>query len=411
MENAMKWINEKLAPPLYKITGNRWIASILNGFMKYMPLLLVGAVLQLVVNLSSLFAADYSALIEVMSDLTFGIFSVCLAYTIAHSIAQQHEINPVTAGLFSIATFLILIRPVFSEDGMFQVELARLGVQGIFVAIVAALFTGEVVGQFQKRKWTMGTEGLPDFVKDWFTPLLPGLIVVFIAWLVAYVLNFDLYASVAKLIVPLLSTADTFPAFLGIAFFLTALFVIGINGGITFGILFPLWFAAVGENAALYAQGLQPTHINTIQTLTGFIVLGGTGATLTLCIMMLWSKSVTMKSLAKAAIVPSIMNINEPLIFGLPIAFNPIMAIPFILNGGIINPTLTYLAMSTGLVSKPINPALLAWVPAPIPAFIYTQDFRSIILVFVLLCINAVVWYPFFKSYEKTMIAKENSAK
>ncbi len=263
----------------------------------------------------------------------------------------------------------------------------------------------------QKRKWTFSTRSLPDFVKEWFTPLVPGFLAVLLAWVFAYVLNIDLYSVVAKIISPLLSTSDTFAAFVGTAFFLTALFAVSINGAVTFGIMFPLWFAAMGENTALVTQGLEPIHINTIQVISAFCVLGGTGSTLALNFLMLRSKSDTMKSLGKAGIVPSLMNINEPLIFGLPIAFNPILAIPFILNGGVINPILTFLAMNSGLVSKPVNPLIMPWVPVGVTGFLYTQDFKAVLLTAVLLVINLLVWHPFFKSYEKTMIAKETKTK
>jgi PTS system cellobiose-specific IIC component len=190
-------------------------------------------------------------------------------------------------------------------------------------------------------------------------------------------------------------------------FVLVALFTVGINGAVTFGLLFPLWFANIGENAGLVAQGLAPVHINTIHTLIAFVVLGGTGATLTLNLMMLGSKAKSIKALGRAAILPSLMNINEPLTFGLPIAFNPILAIPYILNGAIINPLLAYLALSSGLVTKPFVPALTPWLPVGLTAYLFTQDIKAVLLVAVELAINAVIWYPFFKAHERNTLQKE----
>jgi PTS system cellobiose-specific IIC component len=121
----------------------------------------------------------------------------------------------------------------------------------------------------------------------------------------------------------------------------------GYQSGGYLWFIFPLWFAAIGENAALYAQGMQPVHINMLHTFAAFIVLGGTGATFTLNLLMLGSKSKTLKTLGRTTLVPSFMNINEPLIFGCPSPSTRYSVIPFFINGALINPILVYLAMMT----------------------------------------------------------------
>jgi PTS system cellobiose-specific IIC component len=407
MEKMMNWFSEKLAPPLVKFTQMRVIAAILTGFMKVMPFLLVGAMFQIVSDIVLIIAPKSTIPWDVMTNLTFGLLSIALSYTIAAAMAERHKVNPLSAGLLSISVFLILTKPDFSNGGFLVADFGRLGAAGLFVAILGALFTGEVMGQFMKRGWTIGGKGLPDFVAEWFAPLIPGLIVVLVAWLVAYVANIDLHTILAVLITPVLKATDSYFGFLFIAILITAVFVIGINPSIFFGVLFPLWMAAVGENAALVAQGLAPVHINTIQTFIGWVVIGGTGAPLSLCILMLFSKSKTIKALSRVAIVPSLMNISEPLLFGLPIAFNPILAIPFIINGALLNPTMVWLAMHFDLVTKPFNPAVIPWLPVGITGFIFNQDWRGIVLVVILIVLNGLIWSPFLKAYEKIMIAKE----
>lgn len=407
MNTLMEWISKRLAPGLLKFTQTRIISSILAGFMKIMPFLLIGAVFQIVANLATLIAPKSPVPWAVMTNLTFGILSIVLAYTIAAALAEKHKVNPMPVGFVSIAVFLILIKPDFSNGGFKLADISPLGASGLFVAIVSALFVGEVMGQFIKRGWAIEGRGLPDFVADWFSPLIPGLLVVLVAWLVADIANIDLYSILAVLIAPVLKASDSYLGFLLIGLLLTVTFTIGINPAIFFGILFPLWMAAVGENAALVAQGQLPVHINTIQTYIGWVVLGGTGATLTLNFLLFSSKSKTLRSLGQAAILPAIMNINEPMIFGLPIAFNPLMAIPFIINGGLVNPTLVWLAMHFDLVAKPFNPAVIPWLPIGVTGFIFNQDWRGVILVVIELAINIVIWYPFYKAYEAIMTKRE----
>jgi cellobiose PTS system EIIC component len=137
------------------------------------------------------------------------------------------------------------------------------------------------------------------------------------------------------------------------------------------------------------------------------IWIGGSGATLGLVIVMLiFAKSRYLKNLGKAVAVPSIFNINEPVIFGLPIVLNPILIIPFIVTP-IITATISYFATSVGLVSPTFIRA--PWtLPAPIGAYLATGgDWRSIILIFINIAISAVVYLPFLKVYDRKMLSME----
>jgi PTS system cellobiose-specific IIC component len=385
----------------------------MSGFFLYMPIIIVGAILQIISNLVGLFSVNAAEMIEVMYNLTFGLLALLLAYSIGHALAEQHEVDPVVTGLVSVCAFLILQRPLLTptdSTGMvFQIDTMRIGATGLFVSIVAGLFTGEIMGQFLKHKWTIKSDALPDFVARWFEPIVPVSIVIITVWVVAYVLNIDLQNYLTIILTPLLTASDNFWAFILLAALFSALFTVGINAALTFGILLPLWFATIGENAALVASGLAPIHINTIQTSHAFIVLGGTGATLMLNLMMLRSKSESLRAFGKAAIIPSLMNINEPLIFGLPIAFNPILAIPFII-APTVNAAITHISMSLGLVAKPFVPMLIPWMPIPFKTYLTNQDWRGMILLILLLVLDWLIYYPFFKIHEKRTLEKEKIA-
>ncbi len=409
MKSFTKWFSDKVVPGLNRFSQFRVVASIVTGFMKVMPFLITGALLQIVSNVASLIAPNSTIPWSVMTDLTFGLLSIVLAFAIGEAMAERLGVQTLPVGLFSISVFLILTHPDFSNSQFLVASFSRLGSSGLFVAIIAGIFVGEVMGQFIKRNWTISGKNMPEFVANWFSPIVPGLIVVIVAWLVAYIGNIDLHNIIAVIVAPILTVSDTYVGFLLMWILMAFLFTIGINPAVLFGVLFPLWFAAVGENAALVSQGLAPIHINTIQTGIGWVILGGTGATLTLNFLMFTAKSKTLKSLGRAAIVPSLMNINEPLVFGLPIVFNPILAIPFIINSGLLNPTIVWLAMHFDLVTKPFVGALIPWLPIGLTGFMFNQDWRGIVLVIVELVINIIIWYPFFKSYDKIMVGKEET--
>ena len=138
-----------------------------------------------------------------------------------------------------------------------------------------------------------------------------------------------------------------------------------------------------------------------------FVYIGGSGTILGLCILLAFlSKSSFGKTLGKAVIIPSIFNINEPIIFGLPIVLNPYFAIPFIVTP-MVNGALTYFAMVLHFVSRPI--ALVPWtLPGPIGAYMATGfDWRAAILSIINIIISVVIYYPFFKVWDKKQLEKE----
>jgi PTS system cellobiose-specific IIC component len=120
---------------------------------------------------------------------------------------------------------------------------------------------------------------------------------------------------------------------------------------------------------------------------------------------MLFSKNESVKKLGRVAIIPSLVNINEPLIFGLPIFYNPIFLLPFLLVVA-VNSALAYLTMYVGWVNIPSNFTLLQFLPAPIGGYLLTSDFRAVILAVVILLVDLALWAPFLKMHEKKLAAE-----
>jgi PTS system cellobiose-specific IIC component len=122
-------------------------------------------------------------------------------------------------------------------------------------------------------------------------------------------------------------------------------------------------------------------------------------------LLLLRSKSPRLKKIAFAAIGPSIVNTNEPLILGVPLVFNAYLAIPFVVAPGVLA-TLTYLAMKVGLVHAPAF-----YVPSPIPTLISvvlaTLDWRALILAIVNIGVATLIYAPFVRIFERSELAKE----
>ncbi len=183
------------------------------------------------------------------------------------------------------------------------------------------------------------------------------------------------------------------------------LWSVGIHGmNVVTAIALPFWLSTIAANAASSSSH----GIVTEPFFHIFTHLGGSGATWPLVIYMLRSRSSQLRAVGKVALGPAIFNINEPVTFGVPMALNPLMMIPFILVPMIIV-TVNYLVFSLGLVHVPVVMQPFT-VPIGISGFIATGgDIKGSLLQFVTLAISALLYYPFFKAWERILIAREEA--
>ncbi|MBC8844676.1 PTS sugar transporter subunit IIC, partial [Escherichia coli] len=78
--------------------------------------------------------------------------------------------------------------------------------------------------------------------------------------------------------------------------------------------------------------------------------MGGSGVTLVLIIaLLMFSKRADARTVAKLSLAPGIFNINEPIMFGLPIVLNTIYLIPFLI-APMVMVTIAYFATTLGIV-------------------------------------------------------------
>ena len=147
----------------------------------------------------------------------------------------------------------------------------------------------------------------------------------------------------------------------------------GIHGpNVVGGVVSPILIANSLDNQALIDAGQQlmgnpSAKIITCQVNDVFIKSGGCGLTFGLLIASwLSSQSSQMKSLTKLATVPGFFNINEPIIFGLPIVFNPFLLVPFVLVP-LFALFLTYGAIAVGFMA-PFSAVQVPWTTPPILA-------------------------------------------
>lgn len=403
----MTWMTDSFSPKVNKIAKNPWVAAIQESILAAMPMVFIGSfatILSIIKDYWSVFP-DFS----MISSFSFGLFSLFLAYLIPESIMRQKGHSEVSkqAGLAGIAFFLLLVFPEFTEEGMIQFDFNTLGTGGMIASLLSGLFVGFIMNLFSKWKFIGEDSAIPDFVAVWFNTLIPIIVILLVGWLFTFQLEISLYSVVNSIFLPLINLGQSFWGFV-IIFFIgfSFLYTFGISTWVIYPVQSAIALPAIAENQANFAAGKEVTNIFTAEAASLFLI-GGGGATLALCIMLAFmAKSQRLKVIGKASLVPSIFNINEPVIFGAPIAFNPLLMIPMWING-LLGPILTWIVMKIGLVPIPHEPFQLWYLPAPIQSWIVTTSIAGVILFIVLFAASWLIYYPFFKMYDKQAVEQD----
>lgn len=413
MNKFFQFIENVLMPPMTKLSEQRHLRAIRDGIVSTIPLIIVGSFFLIIASppipaLAEL-VAPHAAKILFPFRLTVGLMSLYASYGIGYSLAKSYKLDGISGGILAMVAFLLTIIPLNIDGTGWVVPIANLGGSGMFVAIIMSIFAVEVMRFLQKRNIMVRMpEGVPDSVARSFEALTPAIVVMVVVWLIRDILNFDIHAFIMNIFKPLVYAANTLPGVLVPVFLITLLWSAGIHGVSVVGsVARPVWLVLLEQNMEAVASGAKILpNIGPEPFFQWFVWIGGSGATIGLVILFLFSKSKYLKKLGKAALIPGICNINEPIIFGAPVMLNPILAIPFII-GPIITTIVTYAAMYFNIVARPS--VLPPWtLPAPIGAYLATGgDWKAFILVIVNIAIVTAVYYPFFKVYEKKMLEEE----
>ena len=422
---------DKILSPIGAKVGNQiHLKSISNGMMMTLPLIVVGSIFLILANppvnpdlvnpetanifmkfmLSwKEFAVDNYQTLTTPYNMTMGIVGMMSAFAIAYCLASEYKMKASISGLISTAMFLMICAP--SVDGAIATNF--LGADGLFIAIIIGLSSVEVTRFVESNGWQFKfPDTVPPAVTAFVNSLLPLLLNIIVLYginiLIISNIGISIPEAIMKVLTPALSVVDNIWGYLAIITLGNVLWLLGVNGtSIIFPIVFALGIQNTGINADLVAKGQDPSVIMNLQMFR-FAILGGAGNTLGLTLLMMKSKSAHLKSLGRLGIVPGVCGINEPIIFGGPIVFNPILAIPFIVTP-IITVGLGYLAQVMGLITPGylVDPS---FTPFFAQAYFSSMDWRNVLFVFGLVILSVIIYYPFFKVYEKNMLEQEYPA-
>lgn len=408
MNKLIEFVSSKISPLATKFSSNTWIASLQDAIIISIPLTLVGSVITILTILNDYIPGlpDFSPI----QQFSFGMIAMAIAFAFPYYVLQRKRIDnkKILAGFTSLCIFLMLLSPEFTEEGGIVLSAGGLGADGMFLGMISGALTAIVFSILENVSFFGKNSVIPDYIVASFDSFMPILISLFISWGIIYLFNIDFFGLLTSLLEPLTSFGQSYLGLLAYVFITTILYSFGLSPWILYGLFYPIQLAGVTQNMDLIASGMSAVNIHTGEVIGAFINIGGMGTTLPLAFMLIKSKSQRLKAIGKVVAIPSLLNINEPLVFGAPIMLNPLLMIPFWLNAFII-PTLVYVVLNFGLVTIPAKIFNLWFLPAPIQAFLVNNDWRSLILLALVIVVSTAIWYPFWKVYDQQQYKLEQT--
>ena len=407
------------------LSNNDTFNSIAMGMGGTMGIIMIGAVVQIICALGSLILGWEAGQplydsIYMIYTLTMGMMGFFMCFSLAYNYSKKLKITPLQSGFTALICYIIVVSipKLATIDGgepFLSLDLAALGTTGIFSAILIGLLSVRISKFVIDRNWVIKLpDTVPEGVLNSFNSIIPaGINIIIWYGLSLLITSFSQGALTLSTIityglsVPL--SYLTSPVGIFVLIILAQFFwFFGIHGNtIVFAAIIVPYIAAYSTNAELAASG-QPLVFNAIFLYAAVAFLGGSGNTLPLVLMGLRSKSKQVKAVSRAALAPSLFNINEPIIFGYPIMYNPIMLIPFILCP-LICAGLFAIGYLTGIIALP-QVLILSSLPVFLSEFMISLSIRNVVFAVVMMVVCAAIWYPFFRIYEKQCIAKETSS-
>ncbi len=412
---AKSFIEEKFLPAAVKIGSQRHLLALRDGIIMIMPLLILGAFSMIIAEfpfqpfldlMAKMFGPNWNSFEGVIMNATYGIVALVACFGVSSSLVNSYKVDGTPAGMIAIAAFFITNIPAeFMVDGK---SVAAWAIDSftalyLFTALIIALVTGEIYRILVQKKFTIKLpSSVPPAVSRQFTALLPGIIILILFLVVRDLFALTTWGSFPQFVkdaisTPLRGAGTSYIGTMVAVFVEHILWSLGLHGSsiVIFPIFEPMWIENIQENL----KGAH--HIVTQPFYENGIWIGGSGATLPAVVYMLvFAKSKLLKQVGRIGIAPGIFNINEPVVFGC-IAWNPLLMLPMWIIGLVI-PLLTWFFVKVlAFAPMPKIQFELWYCPYPISTWISTGSFRAIVFLIISVAIVSVIWYPFFKAYDK----------
>ena len=421
MEALVKQI-EKGKPFFEKISRNIYLRAIRDGFLSGMPIVLFSSIFMLIAYAPNIFGFYWSPEVEAMItkpyNYSMGILALVVAATTAKNLTDSlnrdmpdnNQINNISTMIAAIVCFLLI--SVDAIEGGFAN--GYMGSKGLITAFISAFLVCNIYKVCIKNNITIKMpEQVPPNISQTFKDIIPFAVsaLIFYGFDLAFrnVFGFNFAEGVIEFFKPLFTAADGYIG-LAIIYGAMALFwFVGIQGpSIVEPAVSAIYYVNISANLTLFQSGEHAFNVLTPGVQQFVATLGGTGATLVITLMFAFmARSKELKAVGKASSIPVLFGVNEPILFGAPLILNPIFFIPFI-GAPIINVWLFKFFVDVLKMNSFMY--VLPWTtPAPLGIVLGCgMGLLTILFAILVLVVDFVIYYPFFKVYDRQKVDEEN---
>ena len=457
MDGLTSWMERHILPVAAKIGAQKHLVALRDAFIGMMPATMAGAIAVLLNAFMRDFPNTYlgadNAITKFFTPViavnglvwtgTLAIMAVIFSASFGYNLAKAYNVDALSGALVSLAAFIMgipqsaslslaleealptnvvdLINSTsatsgFAADGStisaagwgYFPFSAYMGGSGLFTAIIFGFVSVIIFAKLmQKNIIIKMPDSVPPAVSRAFAAIIPGIAGLYASGLIYYL--FERFVgmpiidwiseSIQK---PLLGLSQGYFAVFIIVVLVHVLWFFGLHGTNIMGpVLQSIYGVAMVENTNAYQLGEAVPYKWVAGSFEAFVWPGGAGVTLMLLIaILLFSKRADYKTVGKLGIGPGLFNINEPVMFGLPIVLNPLFIIPFIV-APLVTATIAYFATTLGLVA-PVVVNVIRVMPTILSGFLATGgDWRAIILTIINLAVALLIWAPFIIAANK----------
>lgn len=416
-------LEKYIAPLAEKVNGSDVIKALSRGMMYTMPITLGVCVLAILVNMpieqwtTFLTSSGLSAVCNQVLTVTMNMLALYIVISVAYNHGKQKGVNGITASIVTLGVFLVLMPLNVVTEGRstsYSISTTYLGSNGIFVAILLGISISWLYAFLMKRIAIKLPESVPTMVTDSLSPTFVAIVIFSFAFLLKWGLTFTAYNNLFDMInevlaMPIMNVGSSPWAIIIAYTFSNLLWFFGVHPSAVMNVFSPAISVCLLGNLEAFMAGTPVAELPNLAFVTIYAAmsLGGSGNLIGLAISMMKAKSQRYKALFKVAGIPSLFNISEPMMFGVPVVLNPIFFIPMV----IATPLCSFIAWglcNIGLANA-INPAVMSpWVMPKFISGFMSGGVGLFAIVMICMITSVLLYYPFFKIADKKACEEEN---
>ena len=420
------FLEEKFMPVAAKVGSQKHVQAIRDGLILSMPLTIAGSIFLILAFLpisgyyefmTGIFGDGWMGKVLYPVRGTFDIMAIFGCIGVSYRLAEKNKVDCLSSVALALMTFMILtpFKVSFMNNTVEAIPLMYTGSAGLFGAIISSIISVEIYTWFIRKNIVIKMpENVPPAVAKSFVALIPTLALMTGTLIVRLILENTSLQNVHELLKVILTTPlkTLVGSWWGLAIIIAVIqlfWIAGLHGStIILGMIGPVLGLLGDQNRLAYEAGAEIPNIIGGPFFDIFISLGGGGGTFALAFLLAFvSRSRQLKEIGKISVGAAFFNINEPIIFGLPIVMNPYLIIPFFITP-LVTGLIGYFSVATGLLPK-LPGISVPWTTPPLISGYLASigSFRYVILQVILIVIGMIIYLPFFKAFDNKILEDE----